>query len=148
MSWGIFKTCDPVSRTPSHSCGLLFELVFSKVYLGKTLNSPSCSRESAFTKIYTLHSFMCGPCVKCWLYVDMFAAWEPVSVSVTFVSAPCPLITAAFQLQTLFDQCCFLFQKCLAATPFIWGKKASWLIPAEQKLSYPPLKIPCKYHSE
>lgn len=26
-------------------------------------------------------------------------------------------------------------QKCLAATPFIWGKKASWLIQAEQKLS-------------
>lgn len=26
-----------------------------------------------------------------------------------------------------------MIQKCLAATPFIWGKKASWLIPAEQK---------------
>lgn len=26
-----------------------------------------------------------------------------------------------------------MIQKCLAATPFIWGKKASWLIQAEQK---------------
>lgn len=42
----------------------------------------------------------------------------------------------------LFDKFCFFFQKCLAATPFIWGKKASWLIQAEQKLSSPCFKIP------
>lgn len=74
-------------------------------------------------------------------YVLKSSLRTPVSVSVTLHSSFSSLITAHFQPMLLFDHCCFLFQKCLAATPFIWGKKASWLIPAEQKLSFPSLRF-------
>lgn len=38
-------------------------------------------------------------------------------------------------LHSLLTRIVFSFQKCLAAIPFTWGKKASWLTQTEQKLS-------------
>lgn len=39
-------------------------------------------------------------------------------------------------LDSLLTSVVFFFQKCLAAIPFTWGKKASWLTQTEQKLSF------------
>lgn len=84
------------------------------------------------------------PCVvcaalKCWLCVDRF----PLTVTcilflLIFCLQPVSLITCTLLIPVSLLTCIviFSFQKCLVAIPFTWGKKASWLIQTEQKLSF------------
>lgn len=55
-----------------------------------------------------------------------------------FCLQPVPSITCTLLIPDSLLTCIviFSFQKCLAAIPFTWGKKASWLTQTEQKLSF------------
>lgn len=65
----------------------------------------------------------------------------PLAVTCILLSVLLPAALVIDNLNTsipdsLLTSIVFSFQKCLAAIPFTWGKKASWLTQTEQKLSF------------
>ena len=87
--------------TITFMCCCLANLWFSKVGVGKTSNSHTGSGESLFTMIW-----FSSPCLLVQAPPAMLTmCWQVplrrlVYVSITFLSALCPLITTRFQLQT------------------------------------------------
>lgn len=87
--------------------------------------------------------FFPPPCLvraalKCWLCVDRFTLTVTCILFVALLPAACLIDNCTLLIpDSLFTSIVvFSFQKCLAAIPFTWGKKASWLTQTEQKLSF------------
>lgn len=74
--------------------------------------------------------------LNCWLCVDRFPLTVTCVLFVAILPAACLTCTPLISDSLLTSIVVFSFQKCLAAIPFTWGKKASWLTPTEQKLSF------------
>lgn len=120
MSWEYF--CKLPSWTQSPSCGLLLESKLAR-WVWVPLGLPAHQHQCVPVK----HSAHYGVS-----HEDCAWMWRG-----DFVTSPCRwcLGNSLLPVPGFPDSCSFLFQKCLAATPSTWGKKASWHIPAEQKLS-------------
>lgn len=92
---------------------------------------------------YDLYGFLFrhALCMLLWNAYWGLSGSFPLAVTCILLSVLLPAAFVTDNLNTsipdsLLTSIVFSFQKCLAAIPFTWGKKASWLTQTEQKLSF------------